>query len=76
MVVRDQQVADRLFGALKVAAIGGEGIRRRSPLGSEQGEEGVDFAGNGQPRATASAAIIRASASSPTRWSAETMRYR
>src|SRR5690606_25385682 len=66
------EIADQYLGALEVAAVGGESIGGSAPLGGEHGEEGVYGAGH-QARATASAAIIRASALSPTRSRARTI---
>jgi hypothetical protein len=68
------QIADVAFRPFQVAAIGGQRVQRRAAFGGEHGEELVYGRRNAlQPRATASAAIIRASASSPTCRRAETM---
>ena len=68
-----QQIATRVLCALQVATIGGQRVRRRPALRREHGEERLDRGGQDYPRATASAAIIRASAVRPTRLSAATM---
>ena len=67
-----QGTAEYHLGALQIAPISRQRVRRRTSLGGEHFEESVDRARD-QPRVTASAAIIRASGSSPTRRSAETM---
>ena len=75
-----RQIADMVARPRQIAAIGGQRVGRRTALGGKHREKGVDRrpgadwgADRGQARATASAAIIRASGSSPTRRSAETM---
>ena len=66
------QIADMFARAFEIAAIGGQRVCRRTAFGGEHREEGFDRYRD-YARATASAAIIRASGSSPTRRSAETM---
>jgi hypothetical protein len=45
--VRRHQVADCLLRPRQIAAIGGQGVRRRAAFGREHGEEGVDRGGQG-----------------------------
>src|SRR5687768_18596738 len=72
-----EAAAEQLGGAAQVALIGQAGVEGGAGLGGEHLEEGADqlpvLARSGHSRVIASAAIIRASYSSPTSLSARTI---